>query len=168
MPEAAWQSRGAGSESYFLVGADSALLLFAPRNYLDAGFSVIDGGLCRLHFNKGMTEVNIRNSHEVVGRFRFLGQHPILNYSNVSTGMMLAAGSPSVSTALNEFATTSFKYLECAFTRTIQESDVRMAMRVNNHRKAKNTLHMCGTGDGWVNRQLGLEYPYIRAIGVLG
>ena len=81
---------------------------------------------------------------------------------------MLAAGSPSVSAALNEFTTTCYKYLEYAFTRTIQKSYVRMAIRMNNNRKAKNTLHMCGTGYGWVNRQLGLEYPNIDAIGILG
>jgi hypothetical protein len=60
---------------------------------------------------------------------------------------MLTAGHPSVSTALNELTATSLKYLKGAFTRTIQQTDIRMAIGVDDNRKVKHALQVRGTGD---------------------
>jgi len=81
---------------------------------------------------------------------------------------MFANGDPSVSTALKEFTTACNEYLEHTFTGTVQKTDVRMAIGMNNNTKALDTLHMRDAGNGWVNWQLGVEYSHIRATGDLG
>jgi hypothetical protein len=115
-----------------------------------------------------MTQINVCDSHEIVGRIHFLGQHPIFNFSRILTGLMVTAGSPSVSASLKEFTATCYKNLENSLARTIQETDIRMTVRVNNNREAKYALHMCGTGYGRVGRKSGVEYPNIHATRALG
>jgi len=81
--------------------------------------SVLDYGLRSFYFDKRMAEINVCDAHEVVGRNHFLRQYPILNFCGVPASVMFTNGGPSVSSALDECATTFDKYLICAFARAI-------------------------------------------------
>jgi len=55
----------------FCLASHSATTMLCSKE--SSGFSIIDGWLCSFHFNKRMTEINICEPHEIVGRIRFLG-----------------------------------------------------------------------------------------------
>lgn len=130
-------------------------------------YSVKSDRLCRLYLDKRMTEVSVRHAHEIVGRILLLRQHPIFDFCVVAASAMLTYGGPSVPAALKEFSTACCKDLKYALTRSVQGSYLRMGVRVDDNQIVKDRLHVCSTGDRWVNRQLRLKNSNIRAVGGL-
>ena len=71
----------------------------------DVRLSVVDCGLCCLYFDERMTEINVCDAHEIVGRILFVVRlHPILDFSDVAACVMFTASDPSISAAFKEFA----------------------------------------------------------------
>lgn len=120
-----------------------------------------------LNLDEGVPQINVCDAHEIVGRSHLFRQHSVLDLSCIAACLMLAYGSPSVSAALKEITATCNEHLECTLIRAVHESDIGMAVRVDDNSKVKYPFHMRGTSNRRIDRQFGLEDLNVFAIGVL-